>query len=132
MDFLRSNKFNAIRFLFNHDGVLNDRPLEPPNELKYGKGAPWESPELANYKYLDMFLKLAEVAAEHGILVMMACHRLSPDAWPGNGLWYDARTPENRVLDSWTAVARKHALAPNPLRGRSGSGVRGRSGIAAH
>ena len=66
MRFLTENGFNAIRFLFNHETILSNPTLDPPNEELYGVGAPWEAPELENYKYLDMFLKLAEVAAEHG------------------------------------------------------------------
>ena len=58
-------------------------------------------------KYLDMFLKLAQVAAEYEILVMMACHRLSPKAWPGDGLWYDDTITEARVLESWSMIAAK-------------------------
>jgi hypothetical protein len=107
MDFLRQHKFNAIRFLFNHKTILDDETLEPPNEEVYGKGAAWEAPELENYKYLDMFHKLAEVASEHGILVMMAAHRLSPSAWPGDGLWYDATVSEQGVKESWSKIAAK-------------------------
>ena len=44
--------------------ILLDPPLEPPNENVYGKGAPWEAPELAHLTYLQMFEKIAEVAAE--------------------------------------------------------------------
>ena len=107
MEFLKRHGFNAIRFLFNHDSVLGDAMLEAPNEKVYGVGAPWEAPELAHYSYLDMFLKLAQVAAEHGILVMIAAHRLRADAWPGDGLWFDAATPEVRVKTSWEKVAAK-------------------------
>ena len=107
MAFLKDHQFNAIRFLFNHKTVLDDATLEPPNEEKYGKGAPWEAPELAFFKYLDMFQKLAEEAAKYGILVMMANHRLKPDAWPGDGLWFDADITEKRVKDSWTKIARR-------------------------
>ena len=107
MSFLQRNNFNAIRFLFNHDNVLNDAPLEPPDEAKYGKGAAWEAPELAHYHYIDMFLKLAQVAARHGILVVLACHRLSNEAWPGKGLWYDEKLTEPLVMRSWTRIAAK-------------------------
>lgn len=108
MQFLKRNQFNAIRFLFNHHGILENSPLEPPDEEKYGAGAPWESPELAHFRYLDMFLKLAQAAAKHGILVLMACHRLSPDAWPGKGRWYDDDTVnELLVLQSWRKIASK-------------------------
>ena len=73
MKFLQDNNFNAIRFLFNHQTILDNAKLEPPNTAVYGAGAAWEAPELEDYQYLDMFLRLAEVAAERGILVMMAC-----------------------------------------------------------
>ena len=66
MRFLQDNNFNAIRFLFNHEDVLHNHVLDAPDEEKYGAGAPWESPELENYKYIDMFVKLARVAADHG------------------------------------------------------------------
>lgn len=105
MKFLQSHGFNAIRFLFNHQSILDDATLDPPDTVTYGADAPWEAPELTAYKYLDMFAKLAEVAAEYGILVMMACHRLKPKAWPGDGLWYDAVVTEERVLESWTRLA---------------------------
>mmetsp|Transcript_26468 Transcript_26468/g.67219 ORF Transcript_26468/g.67219 Transcript_26468/m.67219 type:complete len:737 (-) Transcript_26468:276-2486(-) len=107
MEWLRSNKFNAIRLLFNHEMILSDAPLEPPNEVVYGKGAPWESPELEGYHYLEMFAKITEVAAEHGIMIMMAAHRLHPDAWPGKGLWYDERMTEERVKESWAKISER-------------------------
>ena len=50
---------------------------------------------------------LHQVAAEYGILIMMACHRLNPNAWPGDGLWFDAKTPEARVIQSWDIMAAK-------------------------
>ena len=103
--FLAANGFNAIRFLFNHEMILSNPELEPPDESIYGVGAPWEAPELEAFHYLEMFARLSEVAAEHGILVMMACHRLTPNAWPGNGKWYDGRITEERVKQSWETIA---------------------------
>ncbi len=79
MRFLTENGFNAIRFLFNHETILSNPTLDPPNEELYGVGAPWEAPELENYKYLDMFLKLAEVAAEHGD---RRAPSPAPQGWP--------------------------------------------------
>ena len=105
MNWLKEHKFNAIRLLFNHQMILSDEPLEPPNEDLYGKGAPWEAPELENYKYMAMFKKIAEVAAEHGILILMAAHRLGPTDWPGNGLWYNAIITEEKVKESWTKIS---------------------------
>ena len=107
MKWLKDNKFNAIRLLFNHQMVLSNAPLEPPNEVVYGAGAPWEAPELAHMSYLEMFDKIAEVAADHGILILMAAHRLGPTDWPGNGLWYNTVITEDLVLESWRTLAEK-------------------------
>lgn len=51
-------------------------------------------------------VKLAEEAAKQGVLIMMAMHRLTPEGWPGAGLWYDSQVTEARVLESWTRLAR--------------------------
>ncbi len=104
-DFLRRHDFNAVRFLFNHQMILEGTRLDPPNEAVYGVGAPWESPELAHLGYLEAFVRLAEAAAEKGVLVMLGCHRLRPSAWPGNGLWYDDHMSEADVLRSWELIA---------------------------
>ena len=87
--------------------VLQDHTLEPPNEGQYGKGAPWEAPELEAFKYTDQFVKLAKVAGEHGILIVIAAHRLNQKAWPGDGLWFDGSMTEARVKQSWSALAKK-------------------------
>ena len=41
------------------------------------------------------------------MLVMIGCHRVRADAWPGKGLWYDDALgyPESRVKQSWSRVA---------------------------
>lgn len=105
-DFLREHDFNAVRFLFNHQMILDGARLDPPNTAIYGLDAPWESPELAHLGYLEAFVRLAEAAAEQGVLVMMGCHRLRPSAWPGDGLWYDAQMAEAAVLRSWELIAK--------------------------
>ena len=100
MAFLRARGFNAIRFLFNTQDVLENSPLDPPNTAKFGVDAPWEvlfdapprtrassssnllpitlvllhsvltvlsqAPELEGYRYIEMFSKLATVAADYG------------------------------------------------------------------
>ncbi|KAL1500419.1 hypothetical protein AB1Y20_013076 [Prymnesium parvum] len=93
MDFLSLHGFNAVRLLFNHESVIKDGVIEPATA---GKAA-----ELVGLSYLEMFQSIAERAASRGILVMIACHRLRPDAWPGGGLWYDEFLDEGSVLRSW-------------------------------
>ena len=87
-----------MRFLFNHDSVLRADEIDD-DELG-------QAHEIRGLTYLRMFEMLAEEAGRRGLLVLMAAHRLRPDAWPGNGLWYDDEMDEARVLESWAAVAR--------------------------
>ena len=47
----------------------------------------------------------ARTAARSNILVVIAAHRLTPNGWPGNGLWYSDEVPESRVKESWTKLA---------------------------
>ena len=97
MDYLQRNNFNAIRLLFNHEHVLQNDIVE----------APQEASELFQTRYIDMFLVLAQEAAQRGLLIMIACHRVKHDAWPGAGLWYDDTLgiTETVVKDSWTRMA---------------------------
>lgn len=95
MDFLAKHDFNAVRLLFNHEHALKDDIVESPTK------------ELFQVRYLEMFRQIAREAASRGILIMLACHRVSAASWPGKGLWFDDSLgyPEARVLDSWEAVA---------------------------
>lgn len=100
MDFLKANGFNAIRFLFTHEYVLKNDVVEAP--AGEGPGG-----LLFQVRYVDMFGALARAAATRGLLVLVACHRVAHDAWPGKGLWYDdARgVPEAVVRRSWGIMA---------------------------
>jgi hypothetical protein len=97
LDFLKKHDFNAIRLLFNHDNVERDDIVETP-----------EAEELLfQTRYINMFRMLAKEAGRRGILIMIACHRITADAWPGAGLWYDDSIgwSEERVMKSWTKLA---------------------------
>ena len=49
----------------------------------------------------------SRAAAKRGILIMVACHRVKHDAWPGAGLWYDDALgfSEAKVMESWALMA---------------------------
>lgn len=103
MKFLAANGFNAIRLPFNHQSILlsADPSSAPPLDtdgLTY-------TPELQGKTYIEMLVLLAQEAARHGILILLACHRLSPTAWPGSGLWYDQLIEERNVLESWEYIS---------------------------
>lgn len=97
LDFLSANGFNAIRLLFNHESILGDGRISAAELSK--------APELYGLSYLQMFRSIALQAGQRGIVVMMACHRLTPTAWPGSGLWFDEQIDEARVLESWDKIA---------------------------
>ena len=95
--FLREHSFNAVRLLFNHDDVLKDPPLEGRDPYE------WEAPELAHLHYVAMFRQIAVVAARFGILVLLACHRLTADSEWG-GMWFSDKVPEAAVHASWARL----------------------------
>lgn len=101
LDFLASHDFNAIRFLFNHESVLKNDIVEITKEEERTE------PLLFQVRYLDMLVLVAREAARRGMLIMLACHRIKPDAWPGAGLWYDESIgyPEERIKESWTRLS---------------------------
>ena len=106
MDFLQRYSFNAIRLLFTHEYVLKNDIVEAPSGKHDGQPA-GPGNLLFQTRYIDMFAALARAAASRGILVLVGCHRVKHDAWPGAGLWYDDSLgfSEARVLESWTTLA---------------------------
>jgi endoglucanase len=46
-------------------------------------------------------------AAERRLLVMVNVHRTVADAWPGDGLWYDAQVTEETAIASWISLAQR-------------------------
>ena len=117
--FLAANGFNALRLLFNHEHVDSDPPT-PAYDLRGGRNFnPWLNPELLDTTYLEMLQVIVSKAAEHGILVLLACHRIRAfyndlpgeksvhSEWPGDwdGLWYDPEWSEGtRRRAAWCPV----------------------------
>ena len=97
--FLADEGFNAIRLLFNHESALANRPIED-GDLGF-------APELRGARYRAMFGLIADAAAVHNLLIVIACHRIGPNKWPGDGLWYDGTVSEMRVKESWGSMARE-------------------------
>lgn len=91
----------VVDLRFNHEDVMKNDIVEAP------QGARAPGALLFQTRYVEMFGVLASEAARRGILVMIACHRINKDAWPGKGLWYDEALnfPEKRVVESWSKIA---------------------------
>ena len=119
MTFLVENGFNAVRFFFTHESVFDSW-----NKVKLHQ--PGFGPDRTDYHHVDhakylvgltslqMMKRLTEDMAKHGILVMLACHRIRPTLYPGavgSGLWYEynAVRGENftvwKVKESWTKLS---------------------------
>ena len=96
LDVLQKHRFNAVRLLFNHEHVLKNDIVNAPQSEQL----------LFQTRYVDMFVILAREAAKRGLLVMIGCHRITHDAWPGDGLWYGQGISVERVKQSWSTLAR--------------------------
>ena len=105
MQILATAGFNAIRIDFNHQSVLDDSTVEH-FDVK-------AEPRLEEKSYLQALKLLLHEAAQHGLLVALACVRLSAHDSLGNGLWYSAAVPEEAVLRSWTYITNVLCDAPN-------------------
>ena len=63
------------------------------------------TPELVGTHYVEALRVMSEAAASSGLLVLLACHRMNVDEWPGDGFWYSRAVPEASVRRSWEKVA---------------------------
>lgn len=101
MAFMEANGFNALRLFFSLQNVEENLPT-PATAFSAEN-----SPELAGTDYIGMLLAIARKAAQHDILVLLACHRIRngypDDKWPGkwNGRWTDKDWMSQRVFSAW-------------------------------
>ena len=98
MQLLADAKFNAVRVAFNHQAVLESKPV-----LHFDASV---EPLLQGKRYIESLLLIARAAAQHNIVVTFVAGRLTPEDVPGNGLWYSEKVPEEEVKHSWTQMAR--------------------------
>jgi len=110
LDFLTEHKFNALRLLFNMQDWRDDAAIPQDHFSAY------LNPEFVGLRYRAMLLQVTRAAAQKGIMVMLACHRLRrfysdglhaewPSGW--DGWWFDNKVglPEQRVSDLWKDIA---------------------------
>ena len=108
MDFLRHERFNAIRLPFAHQLVLDNAPVS------FAHFDPRINPLLLDddtgqgVVYQEAFLQLAKAAAARHLLVVVSCHRLKATA-PNYGLWYNHSLgiSEESAGRSWEQLADK-------------------------
>lgn len=105
-DFLQGEKFNAVRFLFAHQSVLDDA------SISYTHFEPKANPQLVDadsglgVSYIKSLVQLVRAAAAHDILVVLACQRLKANA-PNYGLWYNDTlgVSEQSTFRGWELLA---------------------------
>jgi endoglucanase len=94
--FLAQHRFNAIRLPFSLEWALTD--WDAPPEHQYNL-----PPDLRGLSTADVFHRLLDAAARHGVLVLLDLHVLSAQRGL-EGLWYDGVNTEERVLQGWEKV----------------------------
>lgn len=107
VDFLASNKFNAVRLPFYLDLVLND-PI--PTSIKFG-GCGNDgncNNDLRGLRSLEVLDKVINYMGSRGIVVMLDMHSFEPDAYSSNGLWYDSSHSEALVIEGWRKLADRY------------------------
>ena len=101
LDFLAANGINAIRLPFNHQDVLENRPLLLDNA--HFADETWRS-----LTYVEMLGEIASAAGKRGILVLLACARPTRnrlDENDGGGLWFNAKVNEDQIIASWRKLS---------------------------
>ena len=63
MKFLQDNKFNAIRFLFNHASILNDATLEAMASKAGRPPPPKLAPNSTGFTYAAVGVEIVRVAS---------------------------------------------------------------------
>ena len=94
--FLSQNGFNAVRLPFALDNVISN--VGPQDNMVRAERA------LHGAKYLDVLEHIVDVAASHGLLVLLDLHRLQANKWPDDGLWYAKDVTLETVKQAWDRV----------------------------
>ena len=93
LGFLAQNGFNAVRLPFALDNVLSGHG--PDTDMLKAVPAWWGK------DYLDVLEHIIELAAGHGLLILLDLQRLKSTVWPDNGLWYSADVTLDGVKQVW-------------------------------
>ena len=129
--FFRREKFNAARIPFNHRSVRDNLPIPAKHVSAQHNPSFFSMDTGSTVTYLQMLRQVVLAAANERLLVVLSAHRLTPTAWPGDGLWYSREIPESTVLASWGKLAEEFCgswnvvacdLAHEPHRGTWGNG----------
>ena len=106
LDFVKANKFNALRIPLSMELIFG------LDTLKCTAINTSANPNLVNCtpgKLLDI---LVAESAKRGILVMPDIHR-----FVGTGviteLWYNNENPESKMIDAWKIITKRYLNSPN-------------------
>ena len=115
--FLSVHRFNTVRFFINNDAVLRNEVV--PRSITWlgdtDRHHVEHSPYLAGLTYVQMLKRVCDDMGKHGLLTVVAAHRLRPQDWPGakdSGLWYNEHVPLEAVKQCALALHRRAATAP--------------------
>jgi endoglucanase len=101
LDFIKNNKFNAIRIPLSLELVFG------LDTLKCKSINTTENPEMTNWTPGQLLDTVVNECAKRGILIMPDIHRST-----GNGtiteLWYDTLYSENKLIDAWKIIVKRY------------------------
>jgi aryl-phospho-beta-D-glucosidase BglC (GH1 family) len=98
---LKKYGFNAVRFTMNMPAMLDPDAYKPEN---FSEG---KNPDLKSMTVGGMLDKIISLCAEAGILVMLNMYNLKMKAELGK-VWYDAETPESKLLEAWKSITTRY------------------------
>lgn len=106
LDFIQSNKFNAIRIPLSLEVVFG------LDTVKCKSINTDVNPELNNVTPGQLLDKLVNECAKRSILVMPDIHRFTGDG-SITELWYDEKNPESKLIEAWKLIVRRYINNPN-------------------
>ena len=92
--------FNAVRLSFSHEAVLQNAAIDLPADSHMS--------EWSGLPFLGMLVEFVSELAARGMLVIMACGRVSATSSPESaeeGLWYNSAVSDAQILKSWESIA---------------------------
>lgn len=106
LDFIKSNKFNAVRIPLSLEVIFG------LDTLRCKSINTTANPEMKDWTPGKLLDTIVSECAKRGILVMPDVHRFT-----GNGkiteLWYNETYPENKLIDAWTIIVKRYINSPN-------------------
>lgn len=106
LDFIKSNKFNAIRIPLSLEVIFG------LDTLKCKSINTTVNPDIVDWTPGKLLDTIVSECAKRGILVMPDVHRFTCNGTISE-LWYDDLHPEDKLIDAWRIIVKRYIDSPN-------------------